>query len=183
MSIDTIYNLVSKSQDHGLFVIARIARLSIRNPAFVLDVLDGLRSKDTRIAMFCADAIEKISRTHATLLTGYETEILTHLAVATWAEVRAPLARVVPRLTLDSAMKKRAIEVLFEYLKDDSWVLKDRVYGALAEVGKTDPAIAERMRPALEERIEASDLGERVRARKLLAVLTTPLTAVSSKPD
>lgn len=180
MSVTTLFNILSKSEEPGLLLVARITRLSIKSPSFVLDVLDGIRSKEARMSMYCADAIETISRTHAVLLAGYETEIITHLAVSTRAEVRAPLARVVPRLTLDPPMKKRAIDVMFEYLKDDSGIVRERVYNALAEVGLGDARVVEKIVPLLRERLEVSDLSERIRAKKLLSVLSPGETLMNT---
>ncbi|MES2963479.1 MAG: hypothetical protein V4760_06285 [Bdellovibrionota bacterium] len=172
MSPNSIHTIMSTSSDPSLFQIARIVRLTIASPALILDVLEGLRSKEIKVAMYCAEALEKISRAKAQLLSGYETEILVNLSVSTWSEVRGPLALIVPRLTLTDALKNNAIKVLFDFLNDESTILRERVYSALAQVSATDVGVMEKMVPLLTSRLALSDQAERIKAKNLLALIS-----------
>lgn len=173
MSAETLFKIITTSPDPALLLIARLTRIALGNPAFVLDILDGVRSKDPKIAMYCAEAVEKISRSKVALLSGYETEILSHFAVSTRPEIRAPLALVVPRLELNTSLKTSAVTLMFEYLKDDSAILRERVYLALAQVGRGDRQVADQIVPLLQSRLDASDSSERIRAKDLLSKLVT----------
>lgn len=183
MPVNAIYTIISSSDAPAMFQIARIARLAIASPALILDVLEGLRAKDIRIAMYCAEALAKISRSKPTLLTGYETEILACLKTSNRSEVRGPLTLVVPRLALNNALKRNAIRLMFECLNDDSRVLRERVYTALTEVSTKDVSTLDKIVPLLSSRLEVADQVERAKARKLLATIAlSGATGSSSRP-
>ena len=132
------------------------------------------------MAMYCAEALAKISRSKPTLLIGYETEILACLTTSNRSEVRGPLALVVPRLALNSALKKNAIRLMFDCLDDDSRVLRERVYTALAEVSTEDISVLDKIVPLLSSRLGVADQVERAKARKLLATIALSGASVTS---
>ncbi len=172
MSDNSVFTILSTTDQPSLFQIARLARLTVASPALLLDVLDGLRAGELRIAMYCAEAVEKISRMKVGILTGYETEILTNFAMSGFTEVKGPLALVVPRLNLSDALKRNAVSLMFDCLTDDSSVMRERVFMALTQVSQTDVTVMDRIVPLLNSRVENGDRGEKARARDLLSKLS-----------
>jgi hypothetical protein len=81
-------------------------------------------SDDEVVRMRAADAIEKISNRRPGHLQQHKKEILAVAASAVQQEVRWHAAQMIPRLNLSPAERVVAVEILFDYLRGKSSIIK-----------------------------------------------------------
>lgn len=134
------------------------------------EIIDGLDHPDRVVRMRCADVAEKISGHEPAWLIPYRTRLLGLALRASDIELRWHLAQMLPRLGLDARGRRRATDLLFTYLEDNSRIVRTSALQALCELSLADPALRRRVEPLVERLTrEAGAVG--ARARKLTRVL------------
>jgi hypothetical protein len=146
----------------------QVAAEVLAHPSLFRHLVAALSSGDEVLRMRAADAIEKISAQRPDLLHPFKKNFLTIANRATQQEVRWHAAQIIPRLNLTPAERAAAIEILVDYLRDKSSIVKTFAMQALADLAASDPKIKSQIRPLLEELTQIGTPAMRARGRKLL---------------
>jgi hypothetical protein len=134
-------------------------------------VFDGMSDSDPLVRMRCSDAVEKITACRPELLAPYKKRIIQLAAVAEQQEVRWHLAQILSRITLSRPDRQRVVLILFEYLKDESKIVKTFSMQTLADIAAQDSELRGQIIERLEELTAAGSPAMKSRGRKLLARL------------
>jgi len=144
-----------------------------------IDDEDGDKSAGNAILLMRAsDAIEKISRQRPEWLAPHKLDFLGLAGGTDQIEVRWHMAQILPRLPLTPRERIVAIDILFDYLKDRSSIVKTHAMQGLAEFAARDPKLKSTILPLLEELTQIGTAAMRARGRKLLAHLNRPAPSV-----
>jgi uncharacterized protein (DUF2336 family) len=92
-------------------------------------------------------------------------------AVAEQQEVRWHLAQILSRITLSRPERQRVVLILFEFLKDESKIVKTFSMQTLADIAARDSDLRGQIIERLEELTAAGSPAMKSRGRKLLARL------------
>jgi hypothetical protein len=128
-------------------------------------------ANDAILLMRASDAIEKISRQRPEWLAPHKLDFLSLAGASDQIEVRWHMAQILPRLPLTPRERIVAIDILFDYLKDRSSIVKTHAMQALADFAAKDSKLKEKILPLLDELTEIGTAAMRARGRKLLAHL------------
>jgi hypothetical protein len=142
----------------------------LAHPALFAEVMRGLLGADPLIAARCADVAEKVSAVHPQYLQPYAPRLLA-LAQAPYAEVRWHIAQMLPRLVLDTPARHNALRILFDYLRDDSRIVRTFALQALTEFAQRDTKLRARVVALLAEASKHGSAAMQARSRKLLSEL------------
>lgn len=138
----------------------------------LFDVLfEGMQHQDPVIRMRCADAVEKISADRPELLAPYRDNLLDPVARCPQQEVRWHVAQMVSRLTWTDAERGRWVNILLNYLEDNSKIVKVSAMQALVDLARRDPKLPSRLVPVLREFVESGSPAMKSRGRRLLEEL------------
>ena len=139
---------------------------------------DDAAASNAILLMRASDAIEKISRHRPEWLAPYKLEFLGLAGGTDQIEVRWHMAQILPRLPLTPRERIVAIDILFDYLKDRSSIVKTHAMQGLADFAAHDLKLKPRILPLLEELTQIGTAAMRARGRKLLAHLNRPASSV-----
>lgn len=149
----------------------QVVKEVLAKPKLFEVLFDGILEDDPILRMRCADAVEKITLEHPEYLQPYKTKLIRQVAKIEQQEVRWHVAQFFSRLKLTSADRRAIVEILNEYLKDESKIVKTFSMQALADIALQE----DELRPAITKQIERlTRIGSpamRSRGRKLLAKL------------
>ena len=134
-------------------------------------VLNGMTNPDPLLRMRCSDVVEKVTTERPGVLAPYRARMLDMAAAAQQQEVRWHLAQVLPRLLLDAGERRRVLDILAEYLRDKSSIVRTFSMQAMAEIAEQDPQLRTSILRQLEELTQAGSPAMRSRGRKLIARL------------
>jgi len=148
-----------------------VAALVSRNPRLFPKLIAGLWSEDAVVRMRAADAIEKVTRKAPRLLQPYNKELLGLMAESNEQEVRWHLALMVPRLSLATKQRQRAVDALNGYLEDRSSIVRTCALQGLADLANHDPSLRAKVVDLLREAVRSGTAAMRARSRKLLLQL------------
>src|SRR5271169_5175353 len=137
-------------------------------PALFRHLFAGLTSDDEVLRMRAADAIEKISIPRPDLLIPFKKSFLAIANRTQQQELRWHAALILPRLQLTATERATTIEILFDYLRDPSSIVKALTMQGLADLAASDPKLKSQIRPLLEELTQIGTPAMRARGRKLL---------------
>lgn len=140
----------------------------LRQPSRLSHLFEGLANYDPLVRMRAADAIEKISAQRPELLRPFKKRLLEIAGKSEQQEVRWHAALMIPRLALTARERALAVDILFDYLRDRSSIVKTFAMQGLASLAGTDSALRVRILPLLEELTEIGTPAMRARGRKLL---------------
>lgn len=155
---------IGRSNEITADVLARPA-----HAARLLKVLIGaLTSPDEVLRMRSADAVEKITMRRPELLQPFKKNLLSLAGTITQKEVRWHLALLIPRLKLTPTERAAAVEILFDYLRDKSSIVKTFAMQSLADLASTDQKLKSQIRPLFEELTQIGTPAMRARGRKIL---------------
>jgi hypothetical protein len=146
----------------------QVAAMVSKNLQLFPKLMVGLWSKDPLVRMRAADAAEKVTRRNPELLTPYRKELLGLLTETIEQELRWHLAVMVPRLTLNSKERKRAISSLNSYMQDKSSIVKAFALQGLADLARDDRRITSTVIAILREATRSGTPAMKARSRKLL---------------
>jgi hypothetical protein len=139
-----------------------------KNQSLFPELMEGWWSLDPVVRMRSADATEKVSRKKTELLLPYKKEFLGWMAEAKQPELRWHLAAIVPRLSLSSEERQRAVFLLSRYLGDRSSIVKTFALQGLAELTVDDPSIRSEVTEILREATRTGTPAMKARSRKSL---------------
>ena len=140
----------------------------LAHPAYFPDLFAGLSSDDPVIRMRCADAVEKITAQRPDLLRPFKGKLLAIAGSSSQPEVRWHAALILPRLALTSKERTVALDILFDYLRDKSSIVKTFVMQAIWDLAASDPELKAQIIPLIEELTLVGTAAMRARGRKLL---------------
>ena len=140
----------------------------LASPRLFPHLFAGLTSNDEVLRMRAADAIGKITAERPDLLQPFKKKFLAVANRTDQQEVRWHAAQILPRLKLTTIERAAAVEILFDYLRDKSSIVKTFAMQALADLAARDPQLQSKIRPLLEELTQIGTPAMRARGRKLL---------------
>lgn len=140
-------------------------------------LFDCMLHDDPLVRMRAADAVEKITAMRPDFLMRHKAKLIGKVAMIDQQEVRWHVAQLIPRLQLTKNERSRVVELMEEYLKDNSSIVRTFAMQALAEMAMGDsrlrPSIIKRLKQLTEEGTPAM----KNRGRKLLAKLEDERTS------
>ena len=148
-----------------------VAAPVLARPALFRPLFGGLSSDDPVLRMRAADAIEKITLPRPDLLKPFKKKLFEIAGSADQQEVRWHMALLLPRLELNPRERALALDILFDYLRDRSSIVKTFAMQALADLATQDAALKSNILPLLEELTAMGTPAMRARGRKLLQSL------------
>jgi hypothetical protein len=148
----------------------------LAQPAQFRHVFAGLGSSDPLVRMRAADAAEKITERRPELLQPYKMKLLAIAGGTEQQEVRWHAALMIPRLKLTAKQRAVAVDILFDYLRDRSSIVKTFAMQGLASLADSDFSLRTKILPLLEELTEIGSPAMRARGRKLLRHLNRQRT-------
>jgi HEAT repeat protein len=148
-----------------------VVREVLARPALVRGLIEGLTNDDPIVCMRAADALEKITAQRPDLLRPHKRAILEIAARSSQQEVRWHVAVLFSRMNLRAKERAVAVDILFDYLRDKSSIVKTFAMQGLADLAKQDGLLKSRILPLLKELTNSGTPAMRARGRKLLAGL------------
>ncbi len=118
--------------------------------------------------MRAADAIEKITRQRPDLLQPYKRKLLAIAGSSEQQEIRWHAALILPRLALNAKERTVVLDILFDYLRDKSSIVKTFAMQAIWDLAADDPKLKAQIIPLIEELTLVGTAAMRARGRKLL---------------
>jgi HEAT repeat protein len=140
----------------------------LKEPALFRHLFEGMASDDAIVRMRAADAAEKVTSRRPDLLQSYKRKLLAIAGSSQQQEVRWHAALMIPRLRLTAPERAVAVDILFDYLRDHSSIVKTFAMDGLAKLADANPSLRAKVVPLLEELSEIGTLAMRARGRKLL---------------
>jgi hypothetical protein len=144
----------------------------LAQPGLFRALVEGLSCGEYVVQMRAADAMEKITRQKPELLIHHKKKLLEMAARASEKELRWHMAMMLPRLRLNEGERAAAVDILHEYLKDSSSIVKTWAMQGLGEFACADRRLMARVRPMVEELTQIGTPAMRARGRKLLKEMT-----------
>ncbi len=148
-----------------------VAAEVLARPALFRILVEGLKSEDPVVCMRAADALEKVTAQRPELLQPHKNALLEIAGRARQQEVRWHMALLCPRMNLRAKERGVAADILFDYLRDKSSIVKSCAMQGLAGLAAHDAALEAKILPLLKELTEIGTPAMRARGRKLLAGL------------
>jgi HEAT repeat protein len=148
----------------------------LKQPALFRRLVEGMESEDPIVRMRAADAAEKVTADRPDLLQPHKRKLLAIAGGSEQQEVRWHAALMIPRLHLTTRERAVAVDILFDYLRDRSSIVKTFAMDGLARLADANPALRVKIVPLLEELIEIGTPAMRARGRKLLQHLNRRVT-------
>ena len=158
---------IGRSNEIAADVLVRPAQ----SPRLLKVLIGALTSPDEVLRMRSADAVEKITMQRPELLQPFKKNLLSLAGTITQKEVRWHLAILIPRLELTATERAVSVEILFDYLRDKSSIVKTFAMQSLADLASTDQRLKSQIRPLLEELTQIGTPAMRARGRKILRKL------------
>jgi HEAT repeat protein len=143
----------------------------LARPALFRVLVEGLTSEDPVICMRAADALEKITAQRPELLRPHKKAILEISGQTRQQEVRWHMAALFPRMNLRAKDRAVAVDILFDYLRDKSSIVKTFAMTGLAGLAAEDAALRAKILRLLKKLTDIGTPAMRARGRKLLAGL------------
>lgn len=167
-------DIVDKLKGGDLRSIGRaneVAEEVFNNPNLFDDLFKGINNEDPVVRMRAADAVEKVTKRHTEYLIPYKTVLFGQTAGLKQQEICWHVAQLIPRLILDENEKRAAVEILFEYLEDQSRIVQTNALQALIDLAMRDAVLLPRVMAVVERFSQAGSAAVKNRALKLLEKL------------
>jgi hypothetical protein len=146
----------------------QVVKQVLANPKLFRTLIAGMLDADPIIRMRSADAVEKITAIHPTLLRAYKKLLLHQVARSDQPEVRWHVAQLFSRLELTPKERRLVMTILAKYLHDKSSIVKTFSMQALADIAIQEPEL----RPGIVRKLERLTLtgtpAMRARGKKLI---------------
>jgi HEAT repeat protein len=143
------------------------------------EVFLGLDSQDPLVCMRAADALEKITARRPELLQPYKAGLIERARRADQQELRWHAAQMLPRLELNDDERRQAVEILMDYLKDKSSIVKTFTMQALADLAEQDAGLWDDVINILQDLTQKGTPAMQSRGRKILAKLDSSNQALA----
>lgn len=128
-------------------VVADVLARPAQAPKMLKILVGALASPDPVLRMRAADAVEKITAQRPELLQPFKKNLLALAGATTQKEIRWHLALLIPRLKVTPTERAVSVEILFDYLRDRSSIVKTWAMQALADLASTDQKLKSQIRP------------------------------------
>ncbi len=145
-----------------------VAAQVLAHPTFFPNLMKGLAADDPVLRMRAADAIEKITAQRPDLLHPHKRKILAIAGSTNQQEIRWHVALIIPRLKLTTKERAAALDILFDYLRDKSSIVKTFAMQAIWDLAASDPKLKSQITPLIEELTQIGTPALRARGRKIL---------------
>jgi hypothetical protein len=143
----------------------------LAHPANFHHLIKGLAVDDPVVRMRAADAIEKVTTRRPDLLRPYKRKLLAIAGSTNQPEIRWHAALIIPRLQLTPKERAVALDILFDYLRDKSSIVKTFAMQAIWDLAATNAKLKSQITPLIEELTQVGTAAMRARGRKLLRQL------------
>jgi hypothetical protein len=140
----------------------------LNRPSLFRYLIEGMASDDAVVRMRAADVAEKVTARKPDLLQRHKKKLFTIAGSSDQQEVRWHAALMIPRLNLTAKERAVAMDILFDYLRDRSSIVKAFAMQGLATLASGDPRLRAKILPLLRELTEVGTPAMRARGRKLL---------------
>jgi hypothetical protein len=140
----------------------------LAHPAYFPYVFAGLAADDPIVRMRAADVIEKITARRPELLRPYKRKLLSITGSTNQQEICRHAALIMPRLALTTKARAAALDILFDYLRDQSSIVKTWAMHAIWDLTATDAKLKSQIIPLIEELTQLGTAAMRARGRSLL---------------
>jgi hypothetical protein len=146
----------------------------LADPGLFPALFDGMSNLDPLIRMRSSDAIEKITASRPEYLVPYKKRLIQLAAASEQQEVRWHLAQLLSRLEFNGLERRRVMEIMSEYLKDKSKIVKTFSMQTLADIAAQDPELRSSIVKRLAKLTRTGSPAMKNRGRKLLERLQQP---------
>ena len=143
----------------------------LANPALFDAVFEGMLADDPVLRMRAADAVEKITAQHPEYLRPYKKKLIRKVARIDQQEVRWHVAQMLSRLDLSRTERRAVVDLLADYSRDKSKIVKTFSMQALADIAEQDADLRPSIVMQLQELTRTGSPAMQSRGRKLLARL------------
>lgn len=140
----------------------------LAHPALFPELFAGFSIDDPLIRMRAADAVEKVTAQRPELLQPFKRRLLAIAGSSDQQEIRWHAALMLPRLALLRKERAVALDILFDYLRDKSSIVKTFAMQAIWDLTAADPKLKAQIIPLIEELTLVGTAAMRARGRKLL---------------
>jgi HEAT repeat protein len=171
LAVDDILQKLTGSDRRSIGRVGEVVATVLENPQLFDSLFAGLFSADPLIRMRAGDAVEKITAEQPEYLQPYKTILIERVAKIDQPEVRWHVAQMFPRLAANQSEQAAMIDILREYLADNSKIVKTCAMQALADFAERDPSLRPDIIPLLEELTATGSPAMQSRGQKLLARL------------
>jgi HEAT repeat protein len=148
--------------------VAEVVAEVHRSPDLFGVLFEGMLAEDALIRMRAADAAEKLSASRPELLAPHRDLLLGSVARCPQQEVRWHVAQMMPRLAWTPEEREFWMEILLDYLEDESKIVKTSAMQALADLACQNPDLLPRVVPLLRDLTAGGSPAMRSRGRRLL---------------
>jgi hypothetical protein len=148
-----------------------VAGTVLKEPSLFADLFAGFFDANPVIRMRAADAVEKCTRNKPELLTPWKKSLLEQLYLLNEKEVRWHIAQLIPRLRMTASEQATAVQILMDYLKDESSIVRTFSMQALADLVQHDDQLRPQAVALIELFAKTGTPAMKSRARKLLRQL------------
>lgn len=156
-------------------VVSRV----LKEPDLFDTLISGMLLNDPVLRMRCADVVERVTAIHPEYLLPYKRIFLDALRKIEQAEVRWHVAPILARLSLSDDELKSAVNVLIDFLKDRSSIVKTAAIQALYELTMRNQSLLPLVLGHIKDVVVTGTPAMQARSRKLLAKLSRLTTVVS----
>ncbi len=167
-------NILKKLEGGDLRSIGRSEEVVtdvLADPTLFGELLEGMLDDDPLIRMRAADAVEKVTVEHPEYLRPYKKKLIQQVAKIDQQEVRWHAAQLFSRLELSKAERRLVVNILSDYLKDESKIVKTFAMQALADIAGQDAELRAPIIKKLETLTRTGSPAMKSRGRKLLTRL------------
>ena len=140
----------------------------LNRPSLFRYLFEGMASDDAIVRMRAADVAEKVTALQPDLLRPHKKKLFRIAGSTDQREVRWHAAVMISRLKLTAKERAVAMDILFDYLRDRSSIVKTFAMQGLATLASVDPRLRAKILPLLRELTEVGTPAMRARGRKLL---------------
>src|SRR5271169_2420010 len=140
----------------------------LAHPVHFRHLFEGIAADDPVVRMRAADAIEKITARRPELLRLYKRKLLAIAGSSEQQEIRWHAALIIPRLELTKKERAVALDILFDYLRDKSSIVKTFAMQAIWDLAAADAKLKSQIIPLIEELTQIGTPAMRARGRKIL---------------
>ncbi len=148
-----------------------VVKQVLANPRLFGALFSGMNDPDPILRMRSADAVEKITVRRPDLLQPYKRRLIQHIAKIDQPEVRWYVAQLFSRLELTTKERRGVVQILGQYLRNKSSVVKTFSMQALADIAERDATLRPGIVMHLERLTRTGTPAMRARGRKLMAKL------------
>jgi hypothetical protein len=144
---------------------------TLADPGLFPVLLSGMLSEDRLVRMRAADAVEKITMSRPEYLGPYKHILINQIAAIPQREVRWHLAQMFPRLKLTPPERQAVVNILLDFLNDESKIVQTFSMQAIADIARHDSSFRPLARKVIERRTRSGSPGIKDRGKRLLAHL------------